>query len=46
MIFPFTVGLMKKIYYKYIVSKMSQYFPKLCERSIGNGKVELDLFNY
>ena len=36
----------KKIYYKYISRKISQYNPKSYERFIGNVKVELYLSNY
>ena len=39
MIIPLTVRLVKKIKYKYGLYKMSQYFPKLYERSVGNIKV-------
>ena len=41
-----TVALIKKIWYKYILCKMRQYFPKLCECSSRNTKLELDLTNY
>ena len=39
MIIPLTVRLVKKIKYKYGLYKISQHFPKLYERSVGNIKV-------
>ena len=39
-----TVGLIKKVQYRYIFNKTSQYFLKLFES--GNIKTELDLSNY
>ena len=39
-----TVGLIKKVQYRYIFNKTSQYFPKLFQS--GNVKTELDLSNY
>ena len=40
------IGLIKKKQYKYILYKMSQYFPKPYDRGGGNLKAEIDLSNY
>lgn len=43
MIIPSTFRLMKKSIV--LIQKMSQYFPKLYERSSGNIKATSDIFN-
>ena len=46
MIVPLRVVLIKKIKYRFILCKMSWYFPKPYDCFKGNIKVELDLPNY
>ena len=46
MIIALTVGSSHSHSIDIYYMKMSQYFPKPCERSSGNVKVELDLSNF